>query len=131
MHGIWLLVFAPIAAVVAWRCSSSSLRKVASYAAFLAGFFLVGWFGYVSFEGAEFTNSLYDRIMHSIGVIVSSINVPILQFMLGAAIVVFWPRRFEFKPKTLEVESDSVVESVADAALDSVVESDAVADVLA
>ena len=112
MHGIWFLVFAPIAAVVAWRCSSSSLRKVASYTTFLAGFCLVGWFGYLSFEGTEFTTTLYDRIMNSIGVIVSSINFPILQFLLGTAIVVAWPRRFEFKPKTVDSQTTPLTENV-------------------
>ena len=118
MHGIWFLVFAPIAAVVAWRCSSSSLRKVASYVTFLAGFCLVGWFGYLSFEGTEFTTTLYDRIMNSIGVIVSSINFPILQFLLGAVIVVFWPRKFEFNPEPVDSETTPLTENVVPVGID-------------
>jgi len=107
MHGIWLLVFAPIAAVVAWRYSGVALRKLALYAMVLAGVALVGWFSYLSIEGADLVTSIYDRVMHAMGVIVGSINVPIVQFLLATVIVVSWPRKYEFRPSKLIPETDT------------------------
>ena len=107
MHGIWFLVFAPLAAVVAWRYSSVSLRRLAVYAMFLAAIFLVGWFGYHSIVGSEYATSPYDRAMHSMGVIIGSINVPIFQILLATVIVVVWPRKFEFGSQDPVVEPDA------------------------
>jgi hypothetical protein len=117
MHGIWLLMFAPLAALVAWRYSGANLRKLAFYSMVLLGIFLVGWFGYLSATGAEYTNSLYERIMNSVGVIIRSINLPICQILVATAIVAMWPRKFQFAsaqsaetPDALEtvVETDGI-----------------------
>lgn len=108
MHGIWLLVFVPLAGVVAWRCSGPFLRKIALWAMISASVGLAGWFGYLAIEGTELTGSAYDRVMHSLGVIVGTINLPILQLLLGLAVVVTWPRKFEFR---LPTEPSATAES--------------------
>jgi len=58
---------------------------------------LCGWFGYLSFSGTEFTGSIYDRAMNSFGVIISEINVPVLQLIAAALIVIAWPKKWQFK----------------------------------
>lgn len=100
MHGIWLLVFAPLAALIAWRYSSLAVRKIAFWLMIACSIALVGWFGYLSFEGSESATAFYDRGMCSLGVIIGAINMPILQLILALVIVVLWPRKFEFaKPQ--------------------------------
>ena len=107
MHGIWTLVFVPLAAVIAWRYSGPKVRLAATWLMTLFGIGLAGWFGYLTFEGTEFANSIYDRVMHSLGVVVGSINVPIVQLISAAAIVVCWPRQFEFANITAAEDKNS------------------------
>ena len=106
------MLFAPIAAVLAWRYSGPLLRKYSLYTMVLSALSMAGWFGYLTIEGSEVSTSFFDRIMNSIGVMIMSINFPILQFLLGTAIVVAWPRRFEFKPKTVDSQTTPLTEKV-------------------
>ncbi len=96
MHGVWLLVFVPIAAIVAWRCSGPRVQRLAGYLFLFAAVSLVGWFSYLTFNGTELTASIYDRVLHSLGAIISSINLPILQFMGAMGLIVEWPKKWEF-----------------------------------
>lgn len=97
MHGIWLLVFTPVAAVVAWRFSGTLFRKLATYSMALTGVGLAGWLIFLVVEGAEYSGTIYDRVMHAMGaVFIESISFPIIQVLLALLVIVCWPRRFEF-----------------------------------
>lgn len=91
-------MFAPAAAVIAWRYSGVTLRKLATYSMVLTGVGLVGWFVYLAVIGSTYADSIHDRVMHSLGVVFGSISFPILQFLLATVIVVSWPRKYEFRP---------------------------------
>lgn len=114
MHGIYLLVFAPLAAVVAWRYSGPMMRKLALFASVTMSVGLVGWFGYHAVVGAEFTGSVYDRVMNSLGVIVGAVNFPVVQLLLGAMIIVCWPRKFEFGSSTAKANADAKTDANLD-----------------
>ncbi|QEG23799.1 hypothetical protein [Mariniblastus fucicola] len=96
MHGVWFLSLAPVAAVIAWRFSNGGIRKSALWVLCLSAVALSIWFGYEAYRGTEFTSTAYDRSMHAMGVIFSSINLPILQVMVAAWILFAWPRRWQY-----------------------------------
>lgn len=57
----------------------------------------VGWFGYLSFSGGALSDSIYDRVMYSTDEIISEINMPVLQVMAAAMLVIAWPKKWRFK----------------------------------
>jgi len=74
---------------------------------------LAAWFGYLAVVGTELSGSMYDRVMHAMGVIVSSINFPVLQILAALLLLVAWPRNWEFsgfsdhEPTDIAVEIDA------------------------
>ncbi len=97
MHGVWALVFVPAAAVVAWRCCGPKLKRLSFLMACLCAVGLVGWFGAVAIQGTDLVQSVNDRVFHAMGVIISSISIPLVQLLLAFLLVVIWPERWRFK----------------------------------
>ena len=64
----------------------------------LAALGLLGWFGYSAIAGTEFTETIFDRVMHAVGVIVGSVDVPLIQFLIATIVIIFWPRRWTYQP---------------------------------
>ncbi len=96
MHGFWLAVVLPIAGLLAWRFAGGSGRRIATWLSVLTAVGLLGWMGFTAYSGTELTESMSDRVWHSIGKVVVSINVPLVQVMLGCLVFSGWPKRFQW-----------------------------------
>lgn len=113
MHGIWFLLVIPLAATLSWRLSGPVLRRVAAPVSILAAVALFGWFGYLTVIGAEFTETIFDRMMHASGVIISYVDVPLVQILSAAVLVVCWPTRWTWSGNQLRTQ-DVMAATVTD-----------------
>ena len=105
MHGFWLLLTLPVAALLAWRLAGSRYQVAATWLGCATAVGLIGWMGFVAVSGTELTESLADRIWHAIGTLVTSINIPLVQMLLGCVLVSSWPlfgKRSQLKPTESE-----------------------------
>jgi hypothetical protein len=102
-----MLVFVPVSAVAAWRWSNPNLNRAAFLLLLLSASGLVIWFGVLVANGTDLTETIHDRVMHAIGVIVGAINYPVVQAIAGALVLVSWPSSWTYRSrKSVELPQD-------------------------
>ena len=99
MHGLWFLFLVPPAAVVAWRLNGPLLKRTALLVAAFAFLGLIGWFGYLSWVGADFTDTLFARAKNGFQVIVGYVDIPLTQVGAAALTMVCWPKSWTWSSK--------------------------------
>jgi hypothetical protein len=99
MHGLWFLIAIPPAGVLAWRLGGRRLQWIAGWLSLLTAAGLCGWVGYLVFDASEYSETLLGCVIHGIGVITGMVDVPIVQFLVAALVVTYWPARWFFQPK--------------------------------
>lgn len=114
MHGFWLVLILPVAALVAWKVGGSRWQKFAGVLTGLTGFGLLIWMAVVGIAGTELTESIADRIWHSIGTVVVSIGFPLVQLLLGCLLISCWPSSDRSTANTMAVSDPEVPESQLD-----------------
>ena len=108
MHCLWFLILVPLAGVVAWRLSGPTLKRISMWFGMLAALGLLGWFGYTAIAGTEFTETIFDRVMNAIGVIVGSVDIPLIQFLVATIVFMCWPRRWTYQPAASSEPAEAV-----------------------
>lgn len=91
-----MLLLMPLAAVLAWRLQASTWNLIGRLTLYASMFGLVAWTIVLIFNGTDLTESMYDRTLNAIGVVVGAINVPLIQVISASFLFVNWPGSWKY-----------------------------------
>lgn len=99
MHVFWLALLMPICFFISWKFGGPRLSRSALFAAGGATIGLIAWMSVVGYRGFYETETIADRLGHAFQTLVSSINIPLVQVILGFLLMAIISFDFGKRPK--------------------------------